>query len=157
MLEEAGVVCWEASEGSWAYPRGWRRMGWLFGCMFHTSAETPPCNSPHPLRENSVRVRDSKKPSARREGRETHHSHERGNNAGKIHIHKKRPLSPSKHRGNKGVKQNVPVKRLRDGHWTSSACTPMSQSIVRRTTHKSSSQWIRAVSCHPPPQGTGPV
>lgn len=35
--------------------------------------------------------------------------------------------------------------------------SPWVSPLWRRTTHKSSSQWIRAVSCHPPPQGTGPV
>lgn len=47
----------------------------------------------------------------------------KSNKAKKTHSHKKRPLSPSKHRGNKGVKQKVPVKWLRDGHRTSSAST----------------------------------
>lgn len=63
--------------------------------------------------------------SARRGGKlATPHWYEKGEQCRKIHSNKKRPLSPSKQRGNKGVKQKFPVKRLRDGHWTSSASTP---------------------------------
>lgn len=67
------------------------------------------------------------------------------------------PLSPFKHRGHKEVKQNV-FSIMAEMDSEQALCwLSMSQSIVRRTAHKLSSQWIRAVSCHPPPQGTGPV
>lgn len=66
----------------------------------------------------------------------------------------RRLLSPSEHNSNKGVKQKLPVKWPWDGLRATERRLPMSQAIVRRTAHKSSSQWIRAVSCHPPPQGT---
>lgn len=112
-----------------------RTMGMWFWCTFHTSSDNPPCQvekkllaTDHILRRTTVweLAIISSTLWERNRGKLSVPTGMKKKN-GRIHekytvIRKDYCLHQNT--GNKGVKQKVPVKRLRDGHWTSSASTP---------------------------------